>query len=152
MSSVRPLGVKMDEQQVQEQQPVVVEVQTNDQVMYVDDVLEVVRIAASQAAEQAVTDGYAIASQRIDEQTAGVASAAADAAAGAVAEQVRGEVASQRDLVTSDVVAVTLDADQWAWVQQSMRYANTLHLYSTLLNAAIVGAIVVGYFLDRWRS
>lgn len=136
---------------------------TTYQVVALDDVREVVREVADDAATAALDAGGArlddsaseIATSavegsgsRVDDAAESLARMAADDAAGLMGERVAEEVGN---LDVTQVTA-TISDEQWAYLQDSVRVSLTCSMFSLLLVAALLGSVLVGYLLDRWRT
>lgn len=121
------------------------------QVVTLDDAASLASSAAAQAVEgerESATDSLR-----------GVVDVAAEESVSRLLESERvmlEEVAaSAAEQATEDVRAelstVTLDAEQWAWLQDSARIRSTCSVLSLLVLCLAVGVMLSRFFVDGWR-
>lgn len=113
---------------------------------------EQLRQVATDAATVALEDGAQVLEGVTDGKLEKVA---ADAAADAL-QGVQVKLDEQLEQVRSaqeveQVVTVTLDADQWQYVRDSMAMQATCSLLTLLVACMVLGTVAARHFLEGWR-
>lgn len=102
---------------------------------YTDDVVRDVADASAAAAVESQADDFA---ELVDEQIQGVANAAATMATDKVRESLDSQLGELSEAVLSESqTVVTLDAEQYAWIQSEMQ----AQLMAQILTLAMVAAL-----------
>lgn len=136
----------MPDDEQQQQQPVVVELNTRDNVVPEEDVQGYIDAAAQDAANSAVNGAAELLGTN--------AQLVADSTATAMADKVIAHVdakTEEQHAEDDSASQVTLTEEQWQFVQDEMRIQSACELLTLLMVCACFGAILVRYLVEGWR-
>ena len=135
-----------DEQQQTQQEPYVIEVRNSENAVSAEDM----QYYIEQTAEKAAKDALEGATEQISTNTQLVAQDTGDNIAAQVVAHID-ETRAADAAASPDASTVVLDANQWAYVQDSMRIRSACSLLTLLMVCACFGALVTRFLVDGWR-